>query len=70
MTCAPGAFQLSVVCPTIALLVTGIGFGLAVNVGPSEGHGALTEVRQVFPSNAFAPAFARLRISNPVLVDG
>src|SRR5437588_4472636 len=49
----------------MAVPVTGIGFGVAVSDGPTEGHGALTDVRQIFPSNVFAPAVARLLISKP-----
>ena len=45
--------------------MTGIGFGLAVSDGPTEGQGALIEVVQTFPSNEFAPASARFLISTP-----
>ena len=46
-----------------------MGFGLAEKDGPTEGQGALTEVRQILPSNAFVPAVAEFRISTP-LVEG
>jgi hypothetical protein len=70
MTFASGALQLMVVCPKMALSATGMGFGLAVRDGPTEGQGALTEVTQTLPSNAFAPVVARFRISKPLLVEG
>ena len=55
-----------VVDPYTALPATGIGFGFAVNETPMEGQGALTAVRQVLPSNVFAPGVARFRISAPL----
>src|SRR6516225_840993 len=70
MSCAFGALQLMVVCPWLALPVTGIGFGLAVKDGPREGQGALTDVRHWLPENEFAPAVARFRMSTPLLVEG
>src|SRR5215471_13117026 len=70
MSCASGALQLMVVCPWMAFAVTGIGFGFAVKDGPSEGQGALTDVRHWLPTNEFAPDVARFRMSTPLLVEG
>src|SRR5882724_6478015 len=67
ITSASGAFQLRVVVPRKALPVTGMGFGLAVRDGPTEGQGALIEVRQTLPTNAFAPAAAWFRMSTLAL---
>src|SRR5215831_11147846 len=52
------------------LAVTGIGLGFADKDGPSEGQGALTDVRHSLPTNEFAPEVARFRMSTPLLVEG
>src|SRR5437667_4661458 len=67
---ASGAFQLRVVDPTMALPVTGMGFGLAVRDGPTDGQGALSEVRQVLPWKVFVPGVARFRTSKPEVAEG
>ena len=54
----------------MALPVTGMGFGLAAKDGPVEGHGALIEVTQVFPTKALASGVARFRTSTPEVVEG
>src|SRR5262245_39807693 len=65
-----GAFQLRVIDPTMALPVTGMGFGLAAKDGPVEAHGALIEVTQVLPTKTLASGVARFRTSTPEVVEG
>ena len=47
-----------------------MGFGFAVREGPTEGHGAFTEVTHWLPWNTLAPSVDIFRISKPVVADG
>jgi hypothetical protein len=52
-----------VVMPNGDMVVTGIGFGLAVKDASNPPQGAFIAVRHTFEANVFAPAVARLTIS-------